>query len=462
MPSNNRRRASNGATAEIEDFPIDVPERQLDAEEVSQPFEEWVVQMESATPDALREIADEAVPEPEPVDFTPTRSVQEDRAAVAAAVTGESPARVQRLKLELNRLKEGGVFGDVDTTGTSRLMMSIPLAELGVWVDRQNTSESDNVVIRNPQVSVLPKRWVRKLSGPLASARQALIGHSYRFPVTDAFVGPSYRFIPWTEWRAFKDAYDAACKKLEEAKDELLEESNYEEAINVVLSDATKRAEQAAIQAEAVGQPVSDDFVPAFVDRVRARIPSPSAIRRGMTISFTPGVLEDDSEILDYQARVQEAQARRMEAEAKNDEVGRIKAEMREFVLESIRDRIAKSLSPFDQMVDAFKTEAYEALIGLRKALTEQGYLEGADLTRIQKLFQNLMSIREFIGVGEFSDQKLANLTDTMMGYATVSATTHSPMIGQKLEIVLADLQAECAKARRAIQEEEDTGIGAF
>lgn len=444
--------AQDGADREIDMAPDSFPVRDMGRED------EYAPQATSIpTLDALVQEGQEALPEvtvPAPAQERPAvRAAQE-----VVQNSGVAMAGVQRLTLQLGVLRDGGIFGDVDTSGANSLMMAVNLEEAGAW----RSTEKDvkrRLVERNPQVSVLPQYWVARLRTPLANARAALNDHSYRFPVTDAFIGPSFRFIPYTQWQEFITAYRKAQEDLEAVKEELLVPEAYREAVDAVLQQAMQRAEHAAKSLEANGTPVKDDFIPRFVDRVQGRIPTQAAIRSKLTIGFTPGILGDEADLLDYDTRIAEANTARRLAEANRDAIAETKASMRLFVLESLKERLSTSLAPFDQMLQAFKAEAYRTLVSVRECLTTEQHLDRAAVRKLEHLFTELGKIKEFLG-DEFTETKLDGLTASVVAFGTASARTESPLLAGQLETLLADMQALCRDAAMQATP-EDTGISA-
>lgn len=380
------------------------------------------------------------------------------RAEALLSTTGAATKPLQRLTMQMGILRDGGIFGDIDTEGANSLMMSVDLVEAGAWKTTERDAKK-RLVERNPQVSVLPQYWVGKLRTPLANARAALNDHSYRFPVTDAFIGPSFRFIPWTQWDAFIADYRRAQDDLERVKEELLDPQTYQEAGDAVLQQAMQRAEHAAKALEANGTPVKDDFIPNFVQRVQGRIPTMSAIRSKLKISFTPGILGDESDLLDYETRLAEAIIARRVAQENSDAIAETKANMRLFVLEALKERLQSSLMPFEQMLQGFKAEAYRTLVSVRECLTTEQFLDRTQARKLEHLYGELSKIKEFLG-DEFTEEKLDSLTASAAAFGAASARLQSPILAGQLETLLANMQAICRDAADEILV-EDTGISA-
>ena len=375
-----------------------------------------------------------------------------------AAMAGTEEAQIERIKLDLRKLARDAIAGDIDTRGGSSLMLTIDLYDLGAW--RPEAGDAERALsVRNPQISLLPRKWVEKLRWPLQQARLAGAAHGFRLRACDPVVGPTYRFYPWTSFPQFKTAFDAACKKLDEVKAELCQPATYAAAVRTVREEATRLAETSAKNLEAQGVAVADDFVPRFVGKVMGRVPSPDWIMAQLRIVFRPAILEFLTDSLDEETAVAQREARLAEIRAANQAKAAVLADMDRFVQAALKDALP-SLSPLAELVQGVKASCYRALRDVRAALDKDGALGPTEYKRVEQIAAEVARLRDFLD-GDAGDGRLEALVDDLLGYATIAQAARDQEVDKRLRATAADLQALCAAAVRELEEAEALGLGA-
>ncbi len=144
----------------------------------------------------------------------------DSRKEKAAVELGIGAGEVESLPFDLSALESEGIFMNIDCRGFGSLVRQLEWKTLGIKLP-----ENAAVRVSPPRAGLLPDRYRNKLMRGAAQAHNALTRYSFRFTLCETVWGTSeYKWIPWTAFEQFEQAYFRACETLSKAKSEVLEE----------------------------------------------------------------------------------------------------------------------------------------------------------------------------------------------------------------------------------------------
>lgn len=212
----------------------------------------------------------------------------------AAIELGIGLNEVESLPFDLSTLESEGIFMNIDCRGFGSLVRQLEWKTLGVRLP-----ENAAVRVSPPRAGLLPDLHRNKLMRGAAQAHNALARYSFRFTLCETVWGTSeYKWIPWTAFEQFEQAYFRACETLSKAKSEVLEE--YDEILTILQDSFYKLAEDSADRFQATTDEPFDraEFINAVAAQAIGMVPTKEMIRDGLVITMKPKVIVLGSEMI--------------------------------------------------------------------------------------------------------------------------------------------------------------------
>lgn len=380
-----------------------------------------------------KEIVDDA-----PVPFAPSHQKDSSPAAVASDVLarlekrkerasvelGVSADEVETLPFDLSALESEGIFMNIDCRGFGTLVRQLDWNTLGVRLP-----EKAAVRVSPPRASLLPDIYKNKLLRGAAQAHSALNKFGFRFTLCETVWGTSeYKWIPWTAFEQFEQAYIRACETLASAKAEVLQK--YDEIVAVLVDSFRELAEDSADRLQAtVTEPFErGEFIEAVVAQALSMVPTREMIRDGLVITMKPKVIVLGSEMLAERklardlalqtARINaeqtaielELDSKRQIEQIKVDEFAmdrrrerEVKERIRNMKIEAARQEASEALSPIKEGLAQLTTKIYEAASEMSDRLRDADFVPGALAKRARQMCE-WYQLMNFTGDTSLSD----------------------------------------------------------
>ncbi|MBX3282371.1 MAG: hypothetical protein KF756_07840 [Acidobacteria bacterium] len=148
----------------------------------------------------------------------------------AAVELGIESSEVESLPFDLSKLESEGIFMNIDCRGFGRLVRQLEWRTLGVTLPEETA-----VRVSPPKAGLLPDVYRNRLMRGASQAHNALNKFGFRFTLCETVWGTSdYKWIPWTAFEQFEQAYFHACETLSRAKAEVLDK--YDEIVEVLTT----------------------------------------------------------------------------------------------------------------------------------------------------------------------------------------------------------------------------------
>lgn len=218
----------------------------------------------------------------------------ETRKERAAVELGIGAGEVESMPFDLSVLESEGIFMNVDCRGFGTLVRQLEWKTLGVRLP-----ESAAVRVSPPRAGLLPDIYRNKLMRGAAQAHNALTRFGFRFTLCETVWGTSeYKWIPWTAFESFEQAYLHACETLSAAKAEVLEK--YDEILAILQNSFYELAEDSADRFQATSDEDFDraEFINAVAAQAIGMVPTREMIRDGLVITMRPKVIILGSEMV--------------------------------------------------------------------------------------------------------------------------------------------------------------------
>ncbi|MBX3295426.1 MAG: hypothetical protein KF762_06920 [Acidobacteria bacterium] len=218
----------------------------------------------------------------------------DERKEKAAVELGIAVNEVESLPFDLSKLESEGIFMNIDCRGFGSLVRQLEWKTLGVKLP-----EDAAVRVSPPRAGLLPDVYRNKLMRGAAQAHSALNRYGFRFTLCETVWGTSeYKWIPWTAFEQFEQAYLKACETLAKAKAEVHEK--YDEILAVLQDSFYTLAEDSADRFQATTNEPFDraSFVNAVASQAINLVPTKEMIRDGLVITMKPKVIVLGSEMI--------------------------------------------------------------------------------------------------------------------------------------------------------------------
>lgn len=309
-----------------------------------------------------------------PVDATEIIARLESRKGKASVALGINAGEVETIPFDLSKLESEGVFMNIDCRGFGSLVRQLEWKTLGVKLP-----EDAAVRVSPPRAGLLPDVYRNKLMRGAAHAHNALNRYGFRFTLCETVWGTSeYKWIPWTAFEQFEEAYLHACETLAKAKAEVLEK--YDEIIAVLQDSFYTLAQDSADRFQATTDEPFDraEFINAVAAQAIGMVPTPEMVRDGLTIEMKPKVIVLGSEMAAEQKLTRELrlEAARADAETRTVEIEvEAKASIERLKVTGFEDDQRREREVKERIrtmkIEAARREAEEAVSPIKEGLAQ-------------------------------------------------------------------------------------------
>jgi hypothetical protein len=307
------------------------------------------------------------------IDTTKVLGRLEIRKEKASVALGIGANEVETLPFDLSTLESEGIFMNIDCRGFGSLIRQLEWRTLGVALP-----EGAAVRVSPPRAGLLPDVYRNKLMRGAAQAHNALAKYGFRFTLCETVWGTSeYKWIPWTAFEQFEQAYYRACETLSRAKAEILEK--YDDIVEILTDSFSDLAEDSANRLLAtVGEPFNrNEFVEAVTAQALGMVPTREMIRDGLVITMKPKVIVLGSEMIAERnlsrtlaLETAKVDAERSALELEVDAKRRIELKVSEAAEETRREREVKERIR-NMKIEAARREAEEAVSPVKEGFAQ-------------------------------------------------------------------------------------------
>lgn len=343
-----------------------------------------------------------------------TESAIDQRINKAARHTNIAPSQIDKVRLDLRRLKELGVVVKVSVKGTSLLSRRTTRAELGMTQgDARIRYTTTGATWR---IDPADAKSIRSIETRL---HQVLDRYSFDIDGVGAFV-------PFTAFSDWKAEYDRLSGMFDEVKLRIMNGRNkHIEKLQEHFAGVASQSWASIMGQRHQGQqwsfddranpPVEidgrrfetfDGFAAYVINRAMDGVPTSEELQEKLSVSFTVAVVAMGSEFerefaAVERARVEAAEARhaaqleavrsdslrRQAEEQHRQEIARIQAETRLFE-EQTRRELAETVSPFAAMFDQLRQMMLADASAVIESLGKNGRLVGPSVTRAENMIE--------------------------------------------------------------------------
>lgn len=376
----------------------------------------------------------------------------ETRMERAAAELGISAGEVESLPFDLSTLESEGIFMNIDCRGFGSLVRQLEWKTLGVQLP-----ENAAVRVSPPRAGLLPDVYRNKLMRGAAQAHQALTKFGFRFTLCETVWGTSeYKWIPWTAFEQFEQAYLKACETLAKSKAEVLEK--YDDLLAVLQDSFNKLAEDSADRFLATTDEPFDraEFINAVAAQAIGMVPTPEMIRDGLVITMRPKVIVLGSEMIAERnlAKTLSLQTARIDAERTSleleldsrrrieqirvdeasNETARereVKERIRNMKIEAAQREAEEAVSPIKEGFAQITANIFESASEMAERMKDAKFVSGSLAKRARQMCE-WYQLMNFTG-----DTSLENVLEQLQTAAGREAKQRSP---EEMRTALSDL----------------------
>lgn len=345
--------------------------------------------------------------DPKTINATEILSRLESRKEKASVALGIGVDEVESLPFDLSALESEGIFMNIDCRGFGSLVRQLEWKTLGVKLP-----EDAAVRVSPPRAGLLPDVYRNKLMRGAAQAHSALNKYGFRFTLCETVWGTSeYKWIPWTAFEQFEEAYLHACETLAKAKAEVLE--RYDEILTILQDSFYKLAEDSADRFQATTDEPFDraEFINAVVAQAIGMVPTKEMIRDGLVITMKPKVIVLGSEMIAERnlARTLALETAKVEAERTTlgleldskrrieklrvDEAAEetrreyeVKERIRNMKIEAARREAEEAVSPVKEGFAQITAKLFEAAAEMAERLKDANFVSGSLAKRARQM----------------------------------------------------------------------------
>jgi hypothetical protein len=370
----------------------------------------------------------------------------------AATELGIGVNEVESLPFDLSTLESEGIFMNIDCRGFGSLVRQLEWKTLGIKLP-----ENAAVRVSPPRAGLLPDLYRNKLMRGAAQAHNALTRYSFRFTLCETVWGTSeYKWIPWTAFEQFEQAYFRACETLSKAKSEVLEE--YDEILTILQDSFYKLAEDSADRFQATTNEPFDraEFINAVVAQAIGMVPTKEMIRDGLVITMKPKVIVLGSEMiaernlartlaletekvdversmleleLDSKRRIEQLKVNEVAEETRRER--EVKERIRNMKIEAARREAEEAISPVKEGFAQIAAKILEAATEMSERLKDAKFVPGSLAKRARQMCE-WYSLMNFTG-----DTSLEYVLNKLEDAADREVKQRSP---EEMRTVLNDL----------------------
>ena len=325
----------------------------------------------------------------------------------AAVELGIESSEVESLPFDLSTLESEGIFMNIDCRRFGTLVSQLEWKTLGVKLP-----EDTAVRVSPPRAGLLPDLYRNKLMLGAAQAHNALNRFGFRFTLCETVWGTSeYKWIPWTAFEQFEQAYFRACETLSKAKAEVLEK--YDEIVELLTDSFRGLAADSADRLQATTtEPFNrDQFVEAVVAQALGMVPTREMIRDGLVITMKPKVLVLGSEMiaernltrslalqtakvdaerttleleLDSKRRVEQMKVENAAEETRRER--EVKERIRNMKIEAARREAEEAVSPVKEGFAQITAKIFEAASEMAERMKDAKFVPGSLAKRARQM----------------------------------------------------------------------------
>ena len=325
----------------------------------------------------------------------------------AAAELGIGANEVESLPFDLSTLESEGIFMNIDCRGFGSLVRQLEWRTLGVELP-----EGAAVRVSPPRAGLLPDVYRNKLMRGAAQAHNALAKYGFRFTLCETVWGTSeYKWIPWTAFEQFEQAYFRACETLSRAKAEILEK--YDDIVEILTDSFCELAEDSANRLLAtVGEPFNrNEFVEAVTAQSLGMVPSREMIRDGLVITMKPKVIVLGSEMIaernlsrtlaletakmdaertalelevDAKRRIEQLKVREATEDTRRER--EVKERIRNMKIEAARREAEEAVSPVKEGFAQIAAKIFEAAMEMSERMKDAKFVPGSLAKRARQM----------------------------------------------------------------------------
>lgn len=342
----------------------------------------------------------------------------------AAVELGIGVNEVETLPFDLSTLESEGIFMNIDCRGFGSLIRQLEWKTLGVRLP-----DDAAVRVSPPRAGLLPDIYRNKLMRGAAQAHNALDKYGFRFTLCETVWGTSeYKWIPWTAFDQFENAYFKACETLSQAKAEVI--AKYDEILEILQDSFWKLAEDSADRFQATtGEPFDRaEFRDAVAAQAIGMVPTREMVRDGLTITMKPKVIVLGSEMiaernlarilaletakvdaerttleLEVDAKRRIEQLRVNEAAEETRQEREVKERIRNMKIEAARREAEEAMSPVTEGFAQIASKIFEAATEMSERLKDSKFVPGSLAKRARQMCEwyQLMNFTGDTSLGE-------------------------------------------------------------
>ena len=416
---------------------------------------------------SLADPGPQTIVEPKTINVTEIFTRLESRKEKASVALGIKANEVETIPFDLSTLESEGIFMNIDCCGLGALVRQLEWKTLGVKLP-----EDAAVRVSPPRAGLLPDVYRNKLMRGAAQAHNALNRYGFRFTLCETVWGTSeYKWIPWTAFEQFEEAYLHACETLAAAKAETLEK--YGEILNILQESFYRLAGDSADRFQATTDDPFDraEFISAVVAQAIGMVPTPEMIRDGLMIEMKPKVIILGSEIAAEQKLTRELrlEATRVDADARSvaaeietkERIERlkisgfeaeqrrereVKERIRTMKIEAARREAEEAVSPIKEGLAQITSRICEAAQEMSERLQDAKFVPGSLAKRARQMCE-WYSLMNFTG-----DDSLENVLGKLQEAAGRESKQRSP---EEMRTALNDiLRATTVQSRKLLDED--------
>lgn len=354
-----------------------------------------------------------------------------ERKEKVAVELGIAVNEVESLPFDLSTLESEGIFMNIDCRGFGSLVRQLEWKTLGIKLP-----EDAAVRVSPPRAGLLPDVYRNKLMRGAAQAHNALNKYGFRFTLCETVWGTSeYKWIPWTAFEQFEQAYFRACETLSKSKSEVLEE--YDEILTILQDSFYKLAEDSADRFQATTDEPFDraEFINAVVAQAIGMVPTKEMIRDGLVITMKPKVIVLGSEMIaernlartlaletekvdvertmlelevDSRRRIEQLKVNEAAEETRRER--EVKERIRNMKIEAARREAEEAVSPVKEGFAQIAAKILEAATEMSERLKDAKFVPGSLAKRARQMCE-WYSLMNFTGDTSLEDvlNKLEN-----------------------------------------------------
>lgn len=376
----------------------------------------------------------------------------EQRKEKAAVELGIGVTEVESLPFDLSALESEGIFMNIDCRGFGSLVRQLEWKTLGVKLP-----EDAAVRVSPPRAGLLPDLYRNKLMRGASQAHNALTKYSFRFTLCETVWGTSdYKWVPWTAFEQFEQAYFRACETLSKAKAEVLEK--YDEILGILQDSFYTLARDSADRFEATSDEPFDreEFINAVAGQAIGMVPTKEMIRDELVITMKPKVIVLGSEMiaernlartlalgtakvdaermtldLEIDAKRRIEQLRVNEAAEETRRERDVKERIRAMKIEAARREAEEAVSPVKEGFAQIAAKIFEAVTEMSERMKDAKFVPGSLAKRARQMCE-WYSLMNFTG-----DTSLEDVLNKLEGAAGREVKQRSP---EEMRTALDDL----------------------